>query len=337
VNISCLLCGMLKVSFWTGKPLRAYVHAYIQMTSPKLLITFIDNDINFYEISHCFPSMKTMFVQNGSRSEVGDVFDGLVRSDNYHVDYMLVHGSAIGNYYKKYISGSMLEIGSLKNNEVLKEPWAGDKSILFVSQYTERPKHGDVFVNASDGASYTWDQFYFAEIQVIKFLNNWCLKNNRILEIGGRGFNEECNEKNFYAEYLTDCEWKFIPRNDLYSSYKLADVAEVVVFIDSTLGYESIGRGNKTASFSCRGSSLGDDKGSKFGWPLELPDNGLFWTSLVNESEFCRVMDYLISVSDADWDETLQYFKNELMNYDFGNTKFVKLLDEILLSPENSI
>ncbi|MDX8400579.1 MAG: hypothetical protein R8K20_10085 [Gallionellaceae bacterium] len=337
VNIPCLLYSMLKINFWTGKPLRAYVHAYIQITSPKLLITFIDNDINFYEISHCFSRLKTMFIQNGSRSEVGDVFDSLVPSDNYHVDYMLVHGAAIGNHYKKYISGSMVEIGSLKNNEVRKESDTDDKTILFVSQYSERTKHDNEFIKAADGASYSWDQFYSAEIQVIKFLNNWCLRNNRILLICGRGFNDECDEKHFYAEYLTDCEWRYVPRNNFYSSYKLVDSAEVVVFIDSTLGYESIGRGNKTASFSCRGSSLANNKGTKFGWPLELPDNGPFWTNLVSESEFCRVMDYLITVSAHDWEETRQHYAKELMSYDFDNTRFIKLLSEIVDSPQNSI
>ena len=38
---------------------------------------------------------------------------------------------------------------------------------------------------------------------------------------------------------------------DIYGCYNLFDAAYVVVFIDSTLGFEALGRGNKTASFSC--------------------------------------------------------------------------------------
>ena len=82
INVPCLLLAMQKLGFWKGKILNAYTEAFIQAVSPKVVITFIDNNIAFYGISKRFPSVKTIFIQNGTRSESGDVFDGLIKSDN---------------------------------------------------------------------------------------------------------------------------------------------------------------------------------------------------------------------------------------------------------------
>jgi surface carbohydrate biosynthesis protein len=64
VNIQCLLRAMLKRRFWTVKPLQVYAETFVEITSPKAVITFIDNNVNFYTLSHLFPDTKTIFIQN---------------------------------------------------------------------------------------------------------------------------------------------------------------------------------------------------------------------------------------------------------------------------------
>ena len=107
-----------------------------------------------------------------------------------------------------------------------------------------------------------------------------------------------------------------------------------MVFIDSTLGYESICRGKKTAALSCRGASL-LSVSANFGWPTELPNNGPFWTNDQDETQFQRVMDYLNTVSDQEWEQTCQKYTNKLMDFDPGNTRFVALLDQLLPIPDS--
>ena len=85
INVPCLFRGMLKPRFWTGKPGTAYTEAYIQVVLPKVVITLIDNNANFYEISKSFPNIKTIFIQNGMRTISN--FYRIVKSYNYHVDY----------------------------------------------------------------------------------------------------------------------------------------------------------------------------------------------------------------------------------------------------------
>jgi surface carbohydrate biosynthesis protein len=334
INLPCLLRTMLKLTFWKGKPLKAYSEAFIYAVSPKVVITYIDNNVAFYEISKRFRDINTIFIQNGSRSVSGDIFDSLVKSERYHVDYMLVHGSAIGSHYLRYVTGQSIPIGSLKNNEVSKLNNATKDNVLFISQWHSEPEGGAAFYIEADGTPIYWKAFFEAEVKALEFLDKWCAENNKRLQICGREKDNDSREKDFYADRLNNCDWKYIPRTDNYSSYKLIDDAEIVVFIDSTLGYESIARGKKTASFSCRMNSTHQHI-QVFGWPEDLPNNGQFWTNDQNEVQFQRVMDYLNTVNDDDWELTRQLYARELMEFDPGNTRFVAMLNQLLTKSES--
>ena len=334
INLHCLLRAVFKLKFWQGKIINAHQEAFIETVSPKVIITFIDNNVAFYELSKRFPSIKTIFIQNGTRGVSGDVFDGLVNSNNYFVDFMLVHGLAIGRHYLKYVSGKFIPIGSLKNNTFNNFNSAIKNDILFISQWHSRPLLGDVFYIENDGTQINWDVFFEAEIKVLRFLDKWCLENNRRLKICGRGEEKHGPEKEFYSRHLNRCKWKYLPRIDSYSSYKLIDEAALIVFIDSTLGYESIARGKKAAVFSCRGLSI-DSNAANFGWPENLPSNGPFWTNDQDETQFRRVMDYINTVSDENWKKNRERYAGKLMEFDPGNTRFVALLKQLLPRLEN--
>lgn len=163
----------------------------------------------------------------------------------------------------------------------------------------------------------------------MKHLKQWCKNNNKKLRVAGcvRGDTEA--ENRFYADKLNGSDWEYFARLDIYSTYILIDSAKIVVTIDSTMGYEAIARGKKTAFFSCRGLSLNRED-RKFGWPADLPNNGPFWTNDQNEAQFQRVMDYLNTVSVECWEQNRQRYATELMEFDPGNTRFVALLDELL-------
>ncbi|HQS58877.1 MAG: hypothetical protein B7Y56_12625 [Gallionellales bacterium 35-53-114] len=334
VNVPCLLISTLKKSFWKGNPIQAYVDTFIQIVSPKIVITFIDNNAAFYTISNRFPDIKTIFLQNGLRSKLGDIFGALVKSDTYHVDYMLVHGEAIGRLYRDYISGEVIAVGSLKNNKRVGAAGATTNSILFISQYHEKPKEGMPFWTEPDGTKILWEQFFAAEIQLLKILGKWCEKNNRLLKICGRETEEIGTERLFYAENLSGFNWEYIPMSYMHSSYELVDVSDIVVSIDSTLGYEALGRGKKTAIFPCRGKYLNNED-TKFGWPAAFPENGPFWSNWADAIQTQRVMDYLNMVSSNEWNEIRQPYTDEIMKYDPGNTRFVELLKQLLPKSES--
>ena len=248
---------------------------------------------------------------------------------------MLVHGSAIGQYYKKFVSGQTVTIGSFKSNHVKRLDKIETGSILFISQYHEKSEDDAPLFIEVDGTEISWDKFFSAEVKVLNFLEKWCAENNKILRICARGRDQDGPEKRFFSNVFQDRAWEYLPRTDMYSSYKSLDSAEIVVAIDSTLCYESIGRGKKTAGFSCRGASL-NNEATKFGWPAGLPENGPFWTNDADERQFQRVMDYLNTVGADEWERNRQIYAKELMEFDAGNSRFIALLDQLLPKSEKS-
>ena len=326
INMPCLLQAMFKIEFWKRHPLSAYTEVFIQAVSPKVIVTFIDNNAGFYTISNRFPKIKTILIQNGLRD---DWLGGSSNSKKYHVDYMLVFGASIAKYYQKYITGAVVPIGSFKNNKIRQSGNAVDGIVLFISQYREKPNSNVPFFVSTDGMSIYFDQFYSCELQVLNFLSKWCNKNKKYLQICGASLGETGQEEDFYRDILIECDWEYIPKSDPYSSYALVDSAEIVVCIDSTLGHESIGRGKKTAFFSSRGEDL-NRVDRKFGWPSELTENGPFWTNERDDEQLQRVMDYLSTVSESEWEQTRKLYTSQIMGFDSGNTCFISLVQQLL-------
>ena len=111
--------------------------------------------------------------------------------------------------------------------------------------------------------------------------------------------------------------------------YKLIDSAEMVISIGSTAGYESLGRGKRTAIFSCR-STTTLSSGANFGWPAHFQENGLFWTNRIDDTEFERILGTLSSISDDNWKDSLDPILPYIMEYDRDNSKLAILLNEIV-------
>jgi len=325
--ISVLFISILSYEFWRGKIANSYRNTFIQIVAPKLIITFIDNSPGFYELKNQFPNTKTMFIQNGWRGELGDVFERLRYSDKYFVDCMLVFNRHIAKKYKSYISGEAVVCGSLKNNFVQIKKEEKDNSVLFISQYRDTDSFSNAFVIDSQGTEYSYYQFYDSERFVLEFLDGWCIENNLSLNISSFYSESNSNELIYYSSILRSDNWKILPRVGLFSSYGYIDSCKIVVSIDSTLGYESIGRGNRTAIFSTRGLDL-NNSATKFGWPGDFPEKGPFWTNQKNIEDFRSIMDFLNNTSETEWDAICRNYASELMPFDERNSIFRNKLKE---------
>jgi surface carbohydrate biosynthesis protein len=247
---------------------------------------------------------------------------------------MFVFGTAIGCLYNEYVKGKIIHIGSLINNAVLQTDGVSSRSVVFISQFRKKP-NDDKFIINSEGQGLSWEQYHAAEAIVLNFLQKWCARNKKILRIAGISYEQQCPERAFYESLLEGVQWEYVPRSDRYSSYRLVDSAEIVVFIDSTLGYEAFVRGKRVACFCCRGAFV-DLKDRGFGWPAILPECGPFWTNEADEAVFQQIIEYLYVVSDKDWEITQKRYTSELMEYDPGNSIFSKILEtELIPSPDS--
>jgi surface carbohydrate biosynthesis protein len=323
INIWALLRSLLKKGSY-----RFYDSSYIELVSPKVVLTFIDNTPAFYLFKKTNPSIVTIFVQNGLRSIVGDIFGYLDRAGSdkteYHVDYMLCFSKSVCEKYARYISGNTIAIGSFKNNMIGSLGGLGEvRSLLFLSQFRKKPlsQGAIMFENVE------WGNFFRPEFYYLPLILSLCNKKNIRLSICGC-LNDVTEEVHFFRSLLGNEGWDFIPWKSRESSYQLIDKAPLIVMIDSTLGYEALARGKKVAALTARGKCI-NAEGIDFGWPMKLPDSGPFWTNDLNEEEFLRIMDYIMNVGDTEWEQLLTQYSAALPVYDPGNGKFISLMQAL--------
>ena len=306
-----------------------YNFEYLKCVKPKVVLTLIHNDSSFYLLKDKQKDLITISVQNGSLRDMGNTFGfSKIQShcrSKYKADYMLVFGEATGREVEKYIGGNTVPIGSFRNNWFQTNTQEVAKAVLFISPYRK-----SLAIEGSstftDNKWITWKQFYSGEEFLLPLLQTYCLKNE--LEFRICMSSDSKHERNYYKSLLGKKSCEFLPRTSSFSSYENVHAAEFIVCSGSTLGYEVLAIGKKTAAFELRGELLGIDS-RKFGWPADLPDKGPFWTNHADESEVERVMDYITSVKDKEWEQIRQRYVTELIEYDPGNTRFLKLMREI--------
>ena len=306
-----------------------YALRYIQIVKPKLVITFIDNFPAFFQLKNHFPDITTVLIQNGVRVDPGDLFESaseVLRLNNNFVDKMFVFGSAIGATYAKYTDGEIVPIGSFKNN-LVPITKSNKQTVAYISTYRSGIARTTVIPDSLPGFPIQYGQIIDRREQTIIFLANFCKNNNLNLVIIGKDEDFE-GEKAYYDKLLKDFSWTIAQRQTTTINYAVVDESEIVVFTSSTLGYESLARGKKTAAFLIDAEII-DSPSIKFGWPISLSDDGKFWTNRLDEVRFEEILDYLLTSSNDDWEKVRGETMHEIINFDPGNSQFVAMVQSL--------
>ena len=103
-----------------------------------------------------------------------------------------------------------------------------------------------------------------------------------------------------YTQELFTHLINFLVPNSKNSAYNIVDYSKIIVGVDSTLAYESLSRGNKTAFFSIRGTLL-KLKGLDFAWPCKVNKSGSFWTNTVSDDKFIEILNFLFNIDQNNW------------------------------------
>lgn len=336
LNIPVLLATLMR-----GKTsMHEYQNSYIQRCRPRIVITLIDNDMYFMTIKKRFPSITIIAIQNGIRGNYAPrahhgFFSLLERTESPSCDYYCVFNKHVGEQLTHFVKTMPVITGSIKSNEfrsgsIESQP----RSIVFISQHPPR-----CVPNSSEGIyfdnAFVPDRdFYQADFLVANFLARFSNERNfKFIVCGKRdpGFNHEYD---FFSKAIGDLAWTLAPRQSDYSTYETLNAADIVVSIDSTVGYEFLARGKKTAFFSIRGTLISQLIGVSpaelnFGWPIAMESHGPFWTNTPSDSEFVRVLDYLMTVKDDEWTREIGKYTDDLMVFDQGNTVLRGLLQRL--------
>ena len=321
IAIRCLLTGNLSAE--------NYARQFIKVAKPKLILTFIDNFPPYYLLKNEFPKTKVWLIQNGVRSDRGDLF-GLLKAypprSNYIVDKMFVFGTAIGKKYLDYISGETVVHGSLKNNLVPISP-PKKNTVAYISTYRPGQKRSFVVPESRPEQPITYEQIVTRRETAILWLAEYCTENQLQLKIVGKDENPQ-REESYYKSLLQNYKFEFVAREITSSSYEAIDKSEIVVFTSSTLGYESLARGKRTAALMLDAEIIGSEA-LRFGWPAELQDDGPFWTHQLNEARLREIMDFLRKVDDAEWDKIRKQTIKDVIVFDPDNSKFKESVNQI--------
>ena len=321
IAIRCLLTGNLSAE--------NYARQFIKVAKPKLILTFIDNFPPYYLLKNEFQKIEIWMIQNGIRSERNDLFS-LLKTDSIspvnRVDKMYVFGTAIGKKYLEYISGEILIHGSFKNNLIPLSPPKKD-SVAYVSTFRPSQHLNTVLRESSPETPVTYGQIISRREKVILWLAEYCTENQLQLKIVGKDENPQ-REESYYRSLLQNYKFEFVAREITSSSYEAIDKSEIVVFTSSTLGYESLARGKRTAALMLDAEIIGSEA-LRFGWPAELQDDGPFWTHQLDEARLREIMDFLRKVDDAEWDKIRKQTIKDVIVFDPDNSKFKESVNQI--------
>jgi surface carbohydrate biosynthesis protein len=322
------LLVLMRALFRKGSIKDTYEDCFIEAVNPLLVLTFIDNSPRFYLLSDRHTGVRTMFIQNGWRGGVWDIFHTIFNTgpsqlDRRCVDVMCTYGAAIGREYTRHLRGHPVATGSFLCNEY---PIAPDRKktrrIAYISIYT---------------GNETVDQPVALGLR--ELLRYSKTRGVPLVVVGRRDSSREprgcAMEEQYYRNLLGD-DFEFLKRNAQHSSYKYLDESEVSVSIDSSIGYESVARGNKNAFFSILGNYTPTHE-FNFGWPAQYPNEGPFWTNKPDPAAFERILDHLFTIDDAQWRAELATCRyDDIMIYDPGNTILKKILHQELSADQTT-
>ncbi len=313
---------LLKCFFNFKLSYKYYLIFYIKTIKPKIIITLIDNNLFFYEIKK-FYQCKTLSIQRGLRTEYNDIFSSYQEEKkDLSCDAIFVWNEKLGKKYENLIKTKIEVIGSFVNNiekkiegEIIK------RDILYISTFRPNKDEKKIFKNL------TWYDFIKNEPSLLKYLNNYCKKFNRKLSVIGR-YDESNGEKDFFSKnFDNDLSFEYVKNYNQRDTYNICSNANLIITIDSTLGYEMLARGKKVAFFGLR-PNLYPLNTRNFLYP-EISKKGKFWinTERLSENEFLEIINYLNTVKENDWHEEHNYIKKNYISIDEGNNKFLNYIN----------
>lgn len=321
------LINFIKLSLYENF-VTAYYDLYIRSLKCKCVLTFYDNDINFYKLKKNLIKIKFISIQNGSRHFLNDLFglDDLRLLKNLKADYIFVHNENIKKLYLKYIEAKIIVIGSYKNNFIQKKLINSKNklNLAYISQYREHIFLGKKKIYWK-GSQITFKDYYKNESILMKTMTQFCKQNNL-------NFHIICSsnsvlEKKYFKKLCGNSNIIFIPKSkNALKIYKIIDNFNIIVCSWSTLGYEALTRNIKICFFRQKIKDLHD---RSFGWPSSITKDTFFYTDNVNEKRILEILKNLKKMPNSEWISKIGYFKKQVMSYDLNNKKLIKIINNV--------
>ena len=304
-----------------------YSVQYIKAVDPEIVINFLDTRIDFYKLKKNFKKIKFISIQFAYRAnKYPDIFQTLSQKKigNLKCDHLFCFSKYVGKEYSKFIDTNIISLGSFRNNNYFpkfkKQSYKLKRRICFISQFRrQNSDRGLEQINKIDR-----EEFYLPEKISLPIIQKLSVENNYEFGIIGCSKNNDNLEIDFFKGILKNNNFNFLKLKNDDDSYNNCYESEILVFIDSTLGYESISSGKKAISINSRKPYF--DVNTGFGWPYLNDLKGDYWTNEHTLSEIKRIFSYIIKVSKNEWDTEVKKFRENILNFDENNSQLLKIL-----------
>lgn len=301
-----------------------YLENFIIKSNPKIVLTFVDNDPRIYELKKKLPKIFFIVVQNGFRPISSIEFED---NTSLPCDYFLLFNSKEKEKFEKKINTTFIDNGSFISNNIEIVENKKDNSVIFISSW--QPKNKTLNFSEFKSYNFSYEDWRFPDIFILKLLENFCFKNKLKLKILGKNISYEWKqeERNFYNSFLKN-RWEHIVLDTKKLVYQCLDYSKMNVFIDSTLGYESLGRNTPTAAFTLRNSKIKVVPDYNFGWP-NLDNVGPFWSNICDEKKCYEILNFLNSCSYSNWSGVRDNYSEYIPFHQPKNYKLLNKIKEI--------
>lgn len=326
----------------------AYYRSFLRWTRPRAVITMEDNNVTFYATKALLPPCKTIAVQNGVRNSHSHAADSDFKHElkrlgreGYDADVIATLGGLGSAFYRDALPQSrvrLVETGHLMNNalSLANGPNSG-RRLVFISKFPNRGTQAvdiewdtKVIVYLGD-IGLTARQYYNIESIAARACAMIACEYSLPFVVLGKRPAWQVAERNFFAQHLEGLQWEYLPSTFQASSYESIRSDDVVVNVDSTLGYELFARGLRVAFVAARMQAAGHPEivEHQFGYPLVTQPSGPYWTAEASEAEIRRVLSTAISVGDEEWATLTSSARKMLFHFDKGNSLLCQELDRL--------
>jgi hypothetical protein len=218
-----------------------YFRSYIRMTEPKIILTFIDNDIRFYTLKQYFPEIEFWAIQNGSRC----IFDASKWIPGYYENETRF---AFDRFYcfGKFEESLYLKYGHSRINFY---PVGSFFLDVFVSLYgkSKKKKRYDICLISNFQAEHDSKEdkgIIRANLKLSRYLARFVQESKTKIIVALRTSSDL--EKKYFQRYFGESVEFTNKKENKFASYLAIQESELAVTFFSTLGFEALSMGTKT-------------------------------------------------------------------------------------------
>lgn len=327
----------------------AYYRAFLLFCRPDVVVTMEDNNVTFYATKVILNRCKSIAVQNGLRINLSHSRDATFRTElqrlhqhGYDADVIVTQGGLGTAFFKSALPHSKADLigaGHLMNNAIALDgvtAFERPKRLVFISKYPNLSQanasidwHSQVMVYLNDTPLTAAEYFRVDEV-VARACASIAREYALPFAVLGKRPQRQTSEYDFFAKHLSGLEWTYLPGDSQSSSYESLRPGDVVINTDSTLGYELLARGLRTAFVSARLSAAGhpEVRDFEFGHPVMTQSRGSFWTNDSSDSEIRRVLEFVMFAEQSEWLDQTKFVRDSVFQFDLRNTMLCRILDD---------